>query len=39
MVTYGVGNWAWTKADVSRLMAAQIRFLKSVQKKENKKKK
>jgi hypothetical protein len=28
---YGVGTWTWAKADISRLMAAEMRSLRSTE--------
>jgi hypothetical protein len=43
VLTYGSKTWTLTKADISRLMAAEIRFLRGIegktQKRWNKKKK
>jgi hypothetical protein len=29
LLTYAAETWTWTKADISRLMAAEMRFLRS----------
>jgi hypothetical protein len=31
ILTCGTKTWTWTKADISRLMAAQARFLRGVE--------
>jgi hypothetical protein len=34
ILTYGAETWIWTKADISRLMAADMKFLRSIQAKK-----
>jgi hypothetical protein len=31
ILTYRAETWAWNKTDLSRLMAAEVRFIRSVE--------
>jgi hypothetical protein len=33
ILTHGAETWAWAKADISRLIAAEMRFLRSIDRK------
>jgi hypothetical protein len=37
IVTYGAETWIWTKADISRLTAVEMRFLRNTERKPKRK--